>query len=126
MSALDTDFQLSLTAPQMPVAAFKRAVYNVAEAHQWHQQGVHILEPSHRGIDSAIQIALLQMGSTALGAILTGLFAIINARASSRIVIVGKNGTRMELPGRATQAEIERCVALLNQDPPKHIELLDD
>jgi hypothetical protein len=123
MSTVDPSTQLSITAPALPTATFKRAVYAAAEACQWEQNGISILEPEHRGVDPSIQIALVQMGSAALSALLTGVFTIANARMSSRIVIVGKNGNRMELPGKATTAEIEHCVQILNSEPPKRIEI---
>ena len=126
MAIPESNWQLSINAPGIPIATFKRAIHDAAEENRWVANGVLILEPTHRGVDPTIQVALVQMGSTALGALLTGVFAVVNARMSSKVIIVGKTGERTELPGKPSVAEIERCMRILNSDPPKHIEIVHD
>jgi hypothetical protein len=126
MSSSESDFQLSVAAPGMPNATFLRAIHSAAEEFSWEQHGIRIVVPEHRAIDAPTQIALIQLGSSVLAALVTGVFAVANARSSSKIVIVGKNGSRIELPGRANSTEIEHCVELLSGDPPKHIEIVHE
>lgn len=50
------------------------------------------------GMDSSVLVALVSVGGTALGALLTGLLKIAQGRNAAKIVIQGKSGRRLEIP----------------------------
>src|SRR5262245_41209271 len=63
-----------------------------------------------RGFDPTFLVALVGVGSTALGALLGGIFKIMEAKQGRTIVINGSKGRRVELKGTFTKEEIEEAV----------------
>lgn len=61
-----------------------------------------------RAVEPSILVAVVGAGGTALGALLAGVFKLLESGASERVVIQGRNGRRIEVPAGCNQAELER------------------
>ncbi len=62
--------------------------------------------------DPEITIAMISLASTALGALIAGLFKIVNVVKANKIVIQAKNGRRIEIPIGCDQSEIENYIEM--------------
>jgi alpha-galactosidase/6-phospho-beta-glucosidase family protein len=63
-----------------------------------------------RGVDPIVLVALVGAGSTALGALVAGVFKIMEAKYGRKIVISGSQGRRVELTGEFTKEQIDEFV----------------
>lgn len=67
-------------------------------------------EVAVRGVDPTVLVALVGAGGTALGALLAGIFKIMEAKYAKKIVISGSQGRRVELTGEFTKEQIDELV----------------
>jgi hypothetical protein len=74
------------------------------------QLELHRNESGARGIDPTILTAIVGGAAAALGALLTGIFKIMESKNARKIVINGSQGRRIELTGEFTKLEIDELV----------------
>jgi hypothetical protein len=67
-------------------------------------------EAAVRGVDPTILVALVGAGGTAFGALLAGIFKIMEAKYARKIVINGSQGRRVELSGEFTKEQVDELV----------------
>jgi hypothetical protein len=115
-----------VTAPQLHVATMKRAFNGIASSGEWERLDIRIVPPRHRGSDPTIQVALLNLASGALGALLTGVLSVANSLKASKIVIKRADGSMLEFPADYKAEQIARISALLEKNPPESIEIARD
>jgi hypothetical protein len=63
-----------------------------------------------RTLDPSILVAVVGVAGTALGALIAGLLKVSQERASQRIVIQGKDGTKLELPANTPPEKIDELI----------------
>ncbi|MBZ9938975.1 hypothetical protein LB518_21945 [Mesorhizobium sp. BR1-1-16] len=64
-----------------------------------------------RGADPSLLIALVGAGGAALGALVAGLLDIAEQARAARIILVGVNGRRVEVPATVSPAELDLFIA---------------
>ena len=67
-------------------------------------------ESAVRGVDPTVLVALVGAGGTALGALLAGIFKVMEAKYARKIVISGSQGRRVELKGEFTEEQVSELV----------------
>lgn len=77
-----------------------------------------------RGAEPGVIVAMVNLGSAALVGLLAGLFAVANARKAARILIQRSDGSRIEFPATMKREELDQYVALMEKNPPKHVEII--
>jgi hypothetical protein len=76
-----------------------------------------------RSIDSTVLVAIVGTASTAIGALLGGLFKIIEKTKEQSIKITGKSGRTIEITGKPTQELLEQCVKVAKELDIERIEV---
>jgi hypothetical protein len=71
--------------------------------------------PRLRGIEPTVLVALVSAGGTALGALITGLLQVARESHSSKIVVQGKDGKRLEFPADTPLDKIEEFKKLIKE-----------
>ncbi len=61
-------------------------------------------------LDPAILVALISAMGTGITALITGLLHAIKKSADNRIVMVGKNGTRLEVPANTSIDKMDQLI----------------
>jgi len=64
-------------------------------------------------VDPTVLVAILTMSGTALGALITGLLQIVQDRHREKIILVTKDGLRIEVEARHAQDKIPEIIKLL-------------
>jgi hypothetical protein len=67
----------------------------------------------YRTVDPTVLVAIFTMSGTAIGALITGLLQIAQANAKEKIVLVSKNGSRIEIEAKDAQSKIPELVEML-------------
>ncbi len=66
-------------------------------------------------IDPAVIVALVSALGTGITALLTGLLHVIKKNADSRIVMINKNGTRLEVPANTFLDKLDQLIEKVNK-----------
>jgi hypothetical protein len=85
-----------------------------------------VLRPSSeeiRSIDPTILVAIVGTVGTAVGALLGGLFKVIEKTRAQTIKITGKYGRTIEITGKPTQELLEQCVKIAKELDVNRIEV---
>lgn len=93
----------------------------------WNNGGVtlHLKERTAkvRGLDPIVLVAIVSAASTALGALITGLFQWLHQSSSRRIVIESASGDRLEFPADLKPEEIDALIERVGKLGLKRITL---
>lgn len=76
---------------------------------------LHVIIEKTRSIESAVLVAIVGAGGTAMGALITGILKLANERGSRRMVVHGSSGRQIEFPAGLPQAEVDKLVGLAKE-----------
>jgi hypothetical protein len=117
-------FKITLSSAIIPSVELKRRCESVAT---WEEVSIelelHESRPNKRGVDPTILVAVVSFTGTALGALISGLLQIANASRQSKIILQGKNGTRLEVPANTPPDKIDELIDKLRMIETEHIHL---
>lgn len=77
-----------------------------------------------RGIDSTVLVAVVSVTGTALGALVSGLLQIANARRQSKIILQTRDGSRLEIPSDTQSDRIDELIDKIKRMELEHIRLV--
>jgi hypothetical protein len=81
-------------------------------------------QTNKRGVDPTILVASIGGAGTLLGALITGLFQILKEARTSKLVIVGASGRKVEIPANASNEELARAIEAARVLDAERISLL--
>lgn len=85
-----------------------------------------VLRPSGdeiRSIDPTVLVAIVGTASTAIGALIGGLFKIMEKTKEQTVIITGKSGRKIEITGKPTQELLDHCVMIAKELDVDQIEI---
>ena len=68
---------------------------------------------AYRGLDPTVLVAIFTMTGTAVGALITGVLQIAQTNSKEKIVLVSKEGLRVEIESRHAMSKIPELIKLL-------------
>ena len=73
-----------------------------------------------RSIDTSVLVAVITASATALGALITGLLAVVKQRQAQRLLVRGRRGESIEFPLGISDKQIKGLLDILEEmDQPK-------
>jgi hypothetical protein len=116
--------KIILTATSVPSQELKRRFESQIELAE---TSIKLeLKPSAsttRGIDPTILVAIVSVTGTALGTLISGLIQIALASRQQKIVIQGKDASRLEVPANTPPEKIDELIGKLRTIEVEHIHL---
>lgn len=85
-----------------------------------------VLRPSREGvrnIDPTVLVAIVGMAGTAVGALLGGLFKIMEKTKEQTVTITGKSGRKIQITGKPTQELLDHYVQIAKELDVDRIEV---
>jgi len=76
-----------------------------------------------RGIDPTVLVAIVAVADTTLGALITGLFKLMEKNKGETIKITGKTGRVVEISGKLTPEKLSQCVKVAKELDIDRIEI---
>jgi ACT domain-containing protein len=117
-------FKIILSATSIPSRELKRRFENRTEGKE---ASIELeLEPNisnTRGIDPTVLVAIVSVTGTALGALVSGLLQVALANRQQKIIIQGKDGSRLEVPSDTSSEKIDELIDKLRMMDVAHIHL---
>lgn len=116
--------RISVSAQGMTSGALQRALNEGVGAHG--ESMTLELEPapmSTRSVDPTVLVAIVSGASTALNALVIGLFSLAQGREGRKVVIQASTGARLEAPTSMTPDELDAWIASVQKVDVAHIHL---
>lgn len=116
--------KIILTATSIPSGELNRRLESQTG---WGEDLIKLeLEPNTsntRGIDPTVLVAIVSVTGTALGALISGLVQLAQASRQQRIILQGKDGSRLEIPSNTPPEKIDEMIGKLQMVNVEHIHL---
>lgn len=117
-------FKVMLTATSIPSRELKRRLESRTV---WEAESIELAleaNPSNtRGIDPTVLVAIVSVTGTALGALISGLVQIALSSRQQKIILQGKDGSRIEIPSNTPSEKIDELIDKLRAMDVEHIHL---